>query len=351
MTLQRRILVIDDEPRLAQSLAALLRGVGYDVIAAIGGRAGIEKLADPDYEVDVVITDLRMEDVDGFAVMDYIGKHRPRTAIIVITGHASTESAIEAIHSNVCDYIPKPFDFEFLKASLGKVFARLDAERLRQDTFHMLTHDIKAPLASVLGFAQICLRPDGTLHENTADYLGKILINGQRILGLVDNYLTNARAEEGRLEIIRQPLVVADVLQEVVASLEPELARNALDVRVSLDPAVQIQGDEPLLFRAVANLLSNAAKYAPQESSVWISCSRADDKAVITVENDGCDLAPEEAPQLFERYRRGRSSVGTSGTGLGLHIVRCVAQAHGGAADAFVDPATRRIQFRIALPA
>jgi DNA-binding response OmpR family regulator len=221
--MSRKILVIDDEPRLANSLTALLRGAGFDVRAAIGGDVGLKALAEEEF--DLVITDLRMNDVDGFEIMRYLQSDHPKCAIIVITGHASTESAIEAIHQNVHDYIPKPFDFDFLKASVDKVFARLETERLKADMARMFSHDIKVPLTSVIGFADFLVKPDGSAHGNQAEFARKISSNARKILMLLENYLTNARVEEGHLEIQREPVCLASILNEAVRVNEYEFSR------------------------------------------------------------------------------------------------------------------------------
>jgi len=350
--MSRKILVIDDEPRLANSLTALLRGAGFDVRAAIGGEVGLKALAEEEF--DLVITDLRMNDVDGFEIMRNLASQHPKCAIIVITGHASTESAIEAIHQNVHDYIPKPFDFDFLKASVDKVFARLETERLKADMARMFSHDIKVPLTSVIGFADFLVKPDGSAHGNQAEFARKISSNARKILMLLENYLTNARVDEGHLEIQREPVNLSSILSEALRVNEYEFTARSITLEVSITAEAGLEGDEPLLFRAFANILSNAAKYAPERARVWASLSAeshdGQQLAIVRVGNNGISIRQEECDQLFERYRRGRTSRGTGGTGLGLHVVRIVAEAHGGSVRCVSRPEASEIEFEVTLP-
>jgi signal transduction histidine kinase len=350
--MSRKILVIDDEPRLANSLTALLRGAGFDVRAAIGGDVGLKALAEEEF--DLVITDLRMNDVDGFEIMRYLQSDHPKCAIIVITGHASTESAIEAIHQNVHDYIPKPFDFDFLKASVDKVFARLETERLKADMARMFSHDIKVPLTSVIGFADFLVKPDGSAHGNQAEFARKISSNARKILMLLENYLTNARVEEGHLEIQREPVCLASILNEAVRVNEYEFSTRDIVPEISIAGEAKLEGDEPLLFRAFANILSNAAKYAPEGARAWakLTIEEADGArtAHVLIGNNGVTLKQEECDSLFERYRRGRTSRGTGGTGLGLHVVRIVTEAHGGSVRCITRPDFGEIEFEVTLP-
>lgn len=348
--MKRRILVTDDEQRLAKSLTALLRGLGYHVDSAIGGAAAIDALSVERY--DLVITDLRMPEVDGFDVIKHIGRHCPRTAVIVITGHASTESAIEAIHCHVADYIPKPFDFDLLKSSVEKVFARQEAEKLKEDLSRMFSHDIKVPLTTVIGFADFLLQPDGSLHPRAPEYASKIRSNSRRILALIENYLTSSRVDEGRLEVQSAPLDLAEVVREAIRMMEPEFEAKAFKCRIDIPAEMPFCGDESLLFRAVSNLLANAAKYAPEGAEVWIELSRNDQGgAKLVVGNSGSSVPLAESTRIFDRNHRYHTNTTATGHGLGLSIVAIAANAHRGRAICLTDPAASRIEFEVQLGA
>ncbi len=352
--MERTILVIDDEKRLAESLAALLREEGYRVDSAVGGPDGIEKLKTNTYRL--VITDLRMPEIDGFQIMDYIASNLPDTAMIVITGHASTQSAIEAIHQRVADYLTKPFEFDYLIASIEKVFAQIEREELRQDMMRMISHDIKVPLNCIMGFAQFIVdRETGEISPQAPDFVEKIVLNSQRILGLLDNYLTHARAAAGKLEIVSQPVVVQETISEAAGLMEAEFHRKGIALEVEIDDQIHpFDCDEHLLSRAVSNLISNAAKYTPEYGEVWIRLKKeehpkAGEVVVIEVENSGPGIAPEDVPTVFAKYRRTSSAKGTAGSGLGLYVVEQVARAHGGWAEC-QSVENDLTTFRIVLP-
>lgn len=346
---KKRILVIDDEERLAQSLASLLRGAGYDVQSATTGQQGLGLLGDQRF--DLIITDLRMEGVDGFDIMQYIAAHCPQSALIVITGHASTQSAIEALHQRASDYITKPFDFDVLRASIERVFAQQEADRLRRDLVNMLTHDIKVPLTNIRGFAQILVGEDGELHADAPRFARLIALNTQKLLLMLDNYLTNARLEEGRLDVNRGPVDLPELVLESLQLLYYEFEKKNLNVDVHLDEAVpgELEVDETLLSRAISNLLSNAAKYTPRGHDVRLELVRTEHGNIrLTVANTGADLKPGEEATLFERYQRASTSTGEDGTGLGLHIVKSITEHHGG--RAWCELRNGEIAFHLELP-
>jgi signal transduction histidine kinase len=352
--MEKTILVIDDEQRLAESLAALLREEGYDVDAAVGGREGLRKIQEN--PPALVITDLRMPEIDGFQIMDYVSKNLPGTALIVITGHASTQSAIEAIHQRVADYLTKPFEFDYLVASIEKVFAQVEADELRRDMIRMISHDIKVPLNSIMGFAQFIVdRKTGQVSPKAADYAEKIVLNSQRILGLLDNYLTHARAESGRLEIMAQPMSLEGAVEEAVKLMTSEFHRKNIDLRSDIVRIGKwINADEHLVFRALANLLNNAAKYTPEGGWTTVSVGPVTDPEIgaaarVAIENSGPGIEARDLTRVFDKYRRSASSRGMEGAGLGLYVVKHVAEAHGGRIEVESEPNVRTC-FRLILP-
>lgn len=159
---KNRILVIDDEKRMCDSIKVLLSNIGYEVDIAENGKIGIERLKASEY--GLVITDLMMPELDGFAVMKYIKENCPNTLVIVITGYASVESAVRAIRSGAYDYILKPFDFEIIKISVERAWDKLklekELERARKlaqvaERAISLSKELNAPLAVTSGFAQL----------------------------------------------------------------------------------------------------------------------------------------------------------------------------------------------------
>jgi PAS domain S-box-containing protein len=123
-----RILIVDDEPRMCDSLRTLLSNRGYEIHTSHSGKKAFEYLSEHNF--DLVILDMLMPDVDGYKVMDHINTHSPDTLIIVMTGHATVESAVTALKSGAYDYLTKPFGHEEL---LKRVENALDHNKLKHD--------------------------------------------------------------------------------------------------------------------------------------------------------------------------------------------------------------------------
>ena len=131
MSCAPKILIIDDEPRMCDSLRALLSGQGYEIHTASGGKGAIGYLAGNSF--DLVLLDIVLPDMDGCQVMHYIDSQDLETIVIVMTGHASVKSAIDALRSGAYDYLRKPFEHEQLLKTVGNA---LEQKRLKSERKH-----------------------------------------------------------------------------------------------------------------------------------------------------------------------------------------------------------------------
>jgi DNA-binding NtrC family response regulator len=210
-----KILVIDDEKRMCDSIKVLLSNIGYEVDTAENGRTGIDRLKSNQY--GLVITDLMMPELDGFAVMKYIKENCSNTLVIVITGYASVESAVRAIRSGAYDYILKPFDFEIIKISVERAWDKLKLEKELEKTRKLaqvaeraitLNSELNNPLSIASGFSQLLqirletssdeamrrqvnsiVRASETMHQMTTQFrrfaLNLLNENAEQDLGMV----------------------------------------------------------------------------------------------------------------------------------------------------------------------
>jgi len=268
MLTEKRLLIIDDEQRMADSLKSLFEAEGYRADVAYGGAEGMDKIAVGDYHV--VVTDIRMADHDGYEVMRYVRENHPKTLVIAITGYVSTESVIQAIRQSAFDYIPKPYDFDMLRVVVERAFVQVETHQMRNDLISMITHDIKVPLGTIIGYAQLAMEGEsGTLHQQAREFLELISINSQRILSLVDNFLTTCRAEGGRLEALLMPVRLAEIIEDLQPISDLEARKRGVELHMKIEsPEAVILGDGNLLFRALGNLFHNAVKYAGDQGRV-----------------------------------------------------------------------------------
>jgi signal transduction histidine kinase len=300
-----------------------------------------------------------MSHVDGYDIMRYINENLSMTYVIVITGHANLESAIEAIHQKAFDYITKPFDFDTLRRSVEKAFNQLEIERFREDMLSMLTHDIRIPLQSIIGYASQIYDPKtDEFHPRAMDFLNNVCVYSQRVLGLVDNFLTSSKIESGRLFLCETQFDFNYFITDLVSFHEVRAHQHDITLKVDqLSKSEIFYGDESLLFRAVSNILNNAIKYSPKGSTVTVECKKysaalsalGKDAIEISVINPGPGIPVEDLSDIFVLYKRAKNLRTIEGSGLGLFVVKSVSESHEGTVRAESIP-YEKTKFTMLLP-
>jgi PAS domain S-box-containing protein len=205
---------------------------------------------------------------------------------------------------------------------------RLRAEDEMKTTFlHAVSHDLRTPLAAILGLAVTLARDDVDVSEAEArDMAGRIAENAKKLDALVADFLDLERLTRGVAEPDLEPVDVGALVREVVASSELVKER-----RLALDVApLTIKADVKMLERIVENLLGNAVKHTPGDSRIWVQVERLEDSVLLCVEDDGPGVPPDERKTIFEPFRQG--SEARTGSGVGLALVARFAELHGGRA-------------------
>jgi two-component system response regulator HydG len=171
---QIRVLIIDDEEFHAEAVAESLQRVGYECVVATSGAAGARKMEDEDF--DVILTDLRMEDMDGLAILRKAKKETPDAEVVVITGHADVKSAVEAIKQGASNYLTKPVDMGELRAIVDKAAERLRLARANRELKRQL--DEKFGFEGVIGNSPKMHKVIDNL-RNIAPTSAAVLIQGE----------------------------------------------------------------------------------------------------------------------------------------------------------------------------
>jgi two-component system, OmpR family, sensor histidine kinase KdpD len=193
-----------------------------------------------------------------------------------------------------------------------------------------VSHDLRTPLAAILGLAITLERGDVDLSDDDArDLAGRIAGNARRLDRLVTNLLDLDRLARGIVAPKLQPTDVGSLLQRVVA--ESELiadSRLQTDIQPIVAPV-----DAAKVERIVENLLANMARHAPDHATIWVSVRSHEHGVLLLVEDDGPGVAPELRETIFEPFQQGPEAPQHSpGVGVGLTLVRRFAELHGGRA-------------------
>lgn len=337
-----RILVVDDTPDNCLLIQAILQDEGYEVELAESGREALDKIdqAPP----DLVLLDVMMPGMDGYEVTRRIRDNTklPFMPILLTTAY-DQPSVAQGLDTGADDFIRKPVHFDELLARVRallrlkhSVDERDQIARQREDFVSRLTHDLRTPL--VAADRMLDLLAQGVMGELSNDVQEAISImvrSNQNLLTMVNMLLEVYRYEAGRKTLTFSPVNLLELAQEVIEELSPLAIDKSLELR--FEPSAKagedysIKGDRIELRRVLTNLVGNALKFTDQ-GSVTVRLSKTHLSSTDAVKLEVIDTGPgiplEEQSTLFESFNSGKHK--RSGSGLGLHLSRRIAQAHNG---------------------
>jgi two-component system, sensor histidine kinase and response regulator len=346
------ILVVDDNEANRALARSTLEDEGYAVVLATGGEEGMAAFERE--RPDCVLLDVRMPDVDGFAVCRRIRAlpHGAGTPVLFLTALRDVDTFDQALRAGGDDFLTKPVRPTELvvRVQTALKLRRLGAElreqydllkRQRDDLVRLqlqkerlmafVVHDLKNPVNAMDLHAQLLLRERG-LPENARSSAAHIRSAAQQLGRMILNLLDISKADEGKLEPRWSNVNVRALVTAVLG--EQELAAQARGV--SLQSAIEVdrlRADEDLLRRTLANLVENAIRNAPSGTAVTVSVSARDGGSELQVSDAGRGIPPEMREKIFDPFVQvdsGDWSLSRGGRGLGLTFCRLAVEAHGG---------------------
>ena len=232
--------------------------------------------------------------------------------------------------------------------TLTSLRTRVERDRARAEALGFITHELRTPLASMQGFAELMMEyPDSPACAGAPE---TIFRESKRLLALISSYLDVLRLDAGAKPVSVDLIELERIVGQVFDILQP--LANAAGMRLVHDrsQSVAVMGDAPLISGAVLNLVSNAIKYGQPGTDIDVRCFRENEDAIISVHNVGAMVGEQEISRLFDPYYRASNvDKGKAGWGLGLAFVKRIAEKHGGSVRAESQPSG--VRFEIHLPA
>ena len=235
------------------------------------------------------------------------------------------------------------------QTSLQNARAARESEQRKNDLIMYLAHDLKTPLASVIGYLQL-LRDEPTLPEEARTrYLATTLHKAERLDALTNEFFEITRFNLSEIPLAPQRMDLSLLLEQLVFEAQPQLAEKNLTVALHTPEQLPLRADPDKLSRVFDNLLRNAILYSWPNTEIDITATADDKRATIRFANQGDTIPPEKLARLFEQFFRLDASRATSGgAGLGLAIARAITRQHGG--DITAESADDRVTFTVTLP-
>jgi signal transduction histidine kinase len=249
-------------------------------------------------------------------------------------------------------------------ASLGAAFNEMADElereasqrdqldRLKDEFVLTASHELRSPLTSVQGFAELLMLERESLTAKQVETVEIILDNCRHLVSLLNDLLDLARSDAGRLAIKPVPTELEPLIDDVVRTMRAQTERGGQTLSQQVDPDLPRVEVEPGRLRQIlVNLVTNAHEYSPEGASIEVRARRDGDEVEIAVKDDGPGIPAEQVEHIFERFTRGDAGLTqrVGGTGLGLAISKSLVELHGGsiAVDSAVGEGST---FRVRLP-
>ena len=376
--LEVNVLLVDDQPAKLLTHAAVLGGVGANLITAESAREALDCLLKK--EIALVLIDVCMPELDGFELAEMIRQH-PRfqkIAIIFVSAvNLSDFDRLRGYEYGAIDYVPVPVMPEILRAKVNvfldlyrktrelealnrdleqrvalRTQALQEADERKDEFLAMLGHELRNPLgairtaAQIIGLSQI----NDIQRDNSA---GVIRRQVEHLVRLVDDILDVSRITRGTIAIRREPTLVAEIVAQAVETTRPLVdgRGQTLTVDTGSDPLV-VNGDGSRLSQVVGNVINNAAKFTPEGGRIHVRVDREGQEVAIRVTDTGIGVPPEMLGPIFDLFtqvgRPGDRNWG--GLGIGLALVNRIVQMHEGRVLALSNGHGQGTQILINLP-
>jgi signal transduction histidine kinase len=343
-----RLLIVDDESAQMRALCDTLSVEGYITHGFSSAQKALTVLRPGEF--DLLLTDLMMPEMDGIALINAAREIDSTLGAIVMTGHGTIDTAVQAMQIGALDYILKPFKLNVILPVLTRA---LESQRLRRENAELqereqrrseelaaayqdlesfsysISHDLRAPLRTIDSFAQI-LEDDfaQSLGEEGRRVIGIIRRGSQKMDQLIVGLLEFSRAGRERLDLDRIDMtaLAGSAAAEVTAAYTGPRAH----IDISDLPAAA--GDATVIRQVWCNLIGNALKYSAKrpEPRIRISGRIEGREAIYQVEDNGAGFDMRYADKLFGVFQRLHRTEDFSGTGVGLAIVHRIVARHGG---------------------
>jgi CheY-like chemotaxis protein len=232
------------------------------------------------------------------------------------------------------------------------VEALKEADQRKDEFLATLAHELRNPLAPISNAVHLMRRPDG--RRVTDRLMGIVERQVHQIVKLVDDLLEISRITRGKIELDRQPVRLADAVQDAVETSRPlvERARHQLSVTLP-DEALTLCADSVRLTQVLSNLINNAAKYTEAGGRIWLDAEREGDGVAIRVRDNGLGIPGDQLPRVFDMFAQAQQPgeiSGSDGLGIGLAIVRKLVEMHGGTVEAHSPGPRLGSEFVVRLP-
>jgi signal transduction histidine kinase len=219
------------------------------------------------------------------------------------------------------------------RALIERAEALEAADRLKTAFISHVSYELRTPLTNIIGFSELLASPvAGPLTDKQHDYLNDIRLSGRTLLSIIDDILDLATIDAGTFELKLSPVKVREVIEQAVQGVDERLKQNTVALDISIEPGLEeFVADGRRVTQMLYNLFSNAIGFSEAGGRIGLGCARENSMIAFSVEDQGVGIPPDYQQAVFDRFESRSHGSRHRGAGLGLSIVKSLAELHGGA--------------------
>lgn len=353
-----RVLIVDDEKVIRHVCRLSLEKAGYAVELAENGLQALE-LLHQDGDFDIILTDLKMPGLDGMNLLKTVKRDHAHIEVIIMTGFATIESAIETMRLGAYDFILKPLKSDQIRMVVNKCSERIrlsqenltlreanarlkELQEMKEKFIAITSHELRTPVSHLKGYLNIIT--DHSFEKlsgrDKKDCLRVIQNAVNDLEQIVTNMFDTLRVEHDTDFLKKEILSLNDLVGEVVDEFQLAGRKRHLQISAQkLFKDYQVYADRVKVKGIIAELAQNALKYTPDGGRIEVSLGEEGNFCLINVQDSGVGIAESELGKIFEKFYEvqntdyhstSKISFMGGGLGLGLSLAQAIAVAHGG---------------------
>ena len=358
-----KILVVEDEEIIRLMFQQTFESWGFQVDVAENGKDALDRCHRENYHI--VVTDLNMPMMDGLELLKRIKIKWPNIEVIVITGYATIESAIDAMKHGAYDFILKPVNFDHVQFTMNKCYSKIrfeaENQELRQansqltelnemkDKFLYITnHEIRTPLTIIKGYIDVLKNLVQNPNKEITETLEILDDTTEELNNLVDRMHLLEALEHGKMipkiEQVDLRIVLAKVYREVARLFK----NREIELKVVVDKkAIVIQGDYRQIQLVMRELIQNALKFTPDKGKVLVRLELKQDRIYYSVKDSGVGIPYNKQKVIFDRFyeiqdvvnhKTSKNEFMGGGLGIGLSMVKEIVTSLNGEIELISEP-------------